>query len=122
MTIMNKIAAEKRTRTYSVDDHTYAAENGHTDTQATAAAAGDSQVPEVVVTKADQPSQQHNKLLDGAGPRSRQSSVSMTASQRSIARRNAANPFARAVSLLSIVALLRLSRLRAVIDQKHCLG
>jgi len=44
----------------------------------------------------------HNKRLDVDGHRSRQSSVSMTASQRSIARRNAANPFHRAVCLRSL--------------------
>ena len=45
-TIMSKIAAEKRRRTYSIDDHTYAAENGHGHvTEVSEGAAG---IPEVV--------------------------------------------------------------------------
>lgn len=91
-TIMSKIAAEKRRRTYSVDDHTYAVDDGHADVNgATAAAAA--ALPEVVVTKTGDLAA-HNKRLDieGAG----QSSVSLTASQRSIARRHASNPFLRA--------------------------
>jgi len=43
---MSKIAAEKRRRTYSIDDHTYAAENGHGHvTEVSEGAAG---IPEVV--------------------------------------------------------------------------
>lgn len=104
MTIMSKIAAEKRTRTYSVDDHTYAAENGHTDAEATAACNLD--VPEVVALTKTSQSSLHNKRLDVDGQaehRSRQASLSLTASQRSIARRNAASPFLRAVSSFSTV-------------------
>jgi len=94
---MNKIAAEKRTRTYSVDDHVLANENVHPVT-----APSDGKVPEVAVTTTSH-SSLHNKFLDvdGARSRSRQHSFSLSASQRSIARRNAANPFARAVSLTS---------------------
>jgi len=100
-TIMSKIAAEKRTRTYSVDDHTYAVEDGHTDVHGAAATAV---VPEVVVspTKTGD-SVAHNKRLDVDGAGAGQSSISLTASQRSIARRHASNPFLRAVSLRSIV-------------------
>jgi len=91
---MSKIAAEKRTRTYSIDDHALA--SVHTDVH------DSDKVPEVLaLTKKSSHSSLHNKFLDvdgGSGPRSRQASFSMTASQRSIARRNAANPFARAVS------------------------
>ena len=96
MTIMSKIAAEKRKRTYSVDDHTLAVEHGHADVQA--ASTGNLKVPEVAALTKTSQSSLHNKFLDvdTAGPRSRVSSFS--ASQRSIARRNAANPFARAVS------------------------
>ena len=100
---MSKIAAEKRTRTYSVDDYALANEHGHPDVHVTPAS--DAKVPEVVALTTTSHSSLHNKFLDvdGARPRSRQQSLSMTASQRSIARRNAANPFARAVSSTSFV-------------------
>jgi len=102
MTIMNKIAAEKRTRTYSIDDYTYASENGPNDVEAAASYA---KVPGVVALTSTSQSSLHNKFLavEGAKPRSRCTSLSLTASQRSIARRNAANPFARAVSLFIIM-------------------
>ena len=103
---MSKIAAEKRTRTYSVDDHVLANENVQPDVHVTAPS--DSKVPEVAVTSTSH-SSLHNKLLDvdGAKSKSRQHSFSLSASQRSIARRNAANPFARAVSFTSFTANTR---------------
>ena len=107
-TIMSKMAAEKqkRIRTYSVDDEKYAtaSDGGHDDAEPAAAAAvsGDGKPAEVVPLSKTSHSSLHNKFLDvehGAASRSRQASFSMSASQRSIARRQAAaNPFARAVS------------------------
>jgi len=104
-TIMSKLAAEKRTRTYSIDDHTYASENGHTDVEA---APSGGKVPEAIVLTKTSQSSLHNKFLDveGAVTRSRGASFSLSASQRSIARRNAANPFARAVSSFLIIGNL----------------
>jgi len=101
---MSKIVAEKRTRTYSIDDHTYASENGHKDQEAADSA---SKVPEAVALTKTSQSSLHNKFLDveSAVTRSRVPSFSLSASQRSIARRNAANPFARAVSSFSITPL-----------------
>ena len=106
-TIMSKMAAEKqkRIRTYSVDDEKYAtaSDGGHDDAEpAASAVSGDGKPAEVVPLSKTSHSSLHNKLLDvehGAASRSRQASFSMSASQRSIARRQAAaNPFARAVS------------------------
>ena len=101
-TIINKIAAEKRTRTYSVDDHTYAGDNGHhTELDA---APSDSKVPEAIALTKTSQSSLHNKFLDVEGAAG---TKSLSASQRSIARRNAANPFARAVSSFITTPLTR---------------
>jgi len=98
-TIMSKIAAEKRTRTYSIDDHTYVAENGHHPDAETAPSAS-LQVPEAIALTKTSQSSLHKKFLDVEGAAGTRS---LSASQRSIARRNAANPFARAVSSSLII-------------------
>jgi len=94
---MNKIIADKRTRTYSDDDHTYTSGNGHhNELDATL---DDSKVPETIALTKTGQSFPHNKFLDIEGAAG---TKSVSASQRSIARRNASNPFARAVSSFTI--------------------